>query len=105
MASHGVEAGGFARSHDALAAPDLQFGVAAGLPPLPDLDEPTQRAASMIVVAVDVSSRGRLRLRSADPRAQAAIDPPTSPTRPTWTCWSPGFARPGRSPPASRSPG
>jgi choline dehydrogenase len=29
----------------------------------------------MIVVAVDVSSRGRLRLRSADPRAKAAIDP------------------------------
>jgi choline dehydrogenase len=75
MASHGVEAGGFARGHDALAAPDLQFGVAAGPPPLPDLDGSTQRAASMIVVAVDVSSRGRLRLRSADPRAKAAIDP------------------------------
>jgi choline dehydrogenase len=33
MASHGVEAGGFARAHDALPAPDLQFGVAAGPPP------------------------------------------------------------------------
>jgi choline dehydrogenase-like flavoprotein len=29
----------------------------------------------MIVVAVDARSRGRLRLRSADPRAKAAIDP------------------------------
>ena len=75
MASHGVEAGGFARSHHTLAAPDLQFGVAAGPPPLPELGEPTQRVASMIVVAVDVRSRGRLRLRSADPRAKAAIDP------------------------------
>jgi hypothetical protein len=37
MASHGVEAGGFARSHEALAAPDLQFGVAAGPAPLPEL--------------------------------------------------------------------
>jgi choline dehydrogenase len=29
----------------------------------------------MIVVAVDVRSRGRISLRSADPRAKAAIDP------------------------------
>jgi choline dehydrogenase len=75
MASHGVEAGGFARSHDALAAPDLQFGVAGGPPPLPELGETTRRVSSMIVVAVDARSRGRLRLRSADPRAKAAIDP------------------------------
>jgi choline dehydrogenase len=75
MASHGVEAGGFARSHDALAAPDLQFGVAAGPPPLPLLGEPTRRLASMIVIAVDPSSRGRISLRSADARAKAAIDP------------------------------
>jgi choline dehydrogenase len=75
MASHGVEAGGFARSHDALEAPDLQFGVAGGPPPLPELGEPTRRRASMIVVAVDARSRGRLSLRSADPLAKAAIDP------------------------------
>jgi choline dehydrogenase len=70
-----VEAGGFARSHDALEAPDLQFGVAGGPPPLPELGEPTRRRASMIVVAVDARSRGRLSLRSADPLAKAAIDP------------------------------
>jgi choline dehydrogenase len=75
MASHGVEAGGFARSHDGLAAPDLQFGVAGGPPPLPELGGTTRRVSSMIVVAVDARSRGRLRLRSADPRAKAAIDP------------------------------
>jgi choline dehydrogenase len=74
MASHGVEAGGFARSRDGLPAPDLSFGVAGGPPPLPELDEP-RRAASMIVVAVDVRSRGRVALRSADPLARAAIDP------------------------------
>jgi choline dehydrogenase len=75
MASHGVEVGGFARSHDGLAAPDLQFGVAGGPPPLPGLGGTTRRVSSMIVVAVDARSRGRLRLRSADPRAKAAIDP------------------------------
>jgi choline dehydrogenase len=77
MASHGVEAGGFARSHDGLAAPDLQFGVAGGPPP-PPLSapaDPTRRAAATIVMAVDVRSRGRLRLRSADPRVKAVIDP------------------------------
>ena len=75
MASHGVEAGGFARSRGGLAAPDLQYGVAGGPPPIPELGEPAGRMASMIVVAVDVRSRGRVRLRSADPRAKAAIDP------------------------------
>jgi choline dehydrogenase len=75
MASHGVEAGGFARSHDSLPAPDLQFGVAGGPPPVPELADPTRRVASTIVVAVDPRSRGRVSLRSADPRARAAIDP------------------------------
>jgi choline dehydrogenase-like flavoprotein len=40
MASHGVEAGGFARSHATLTAPDLQFGVAAGPPPGQGGDRP-----------------------------------------------------------------
>ena len=70
-----MEAGGFARSRDGLAAPDLQVGVAGGPPPLPELADPAWRAASMIVVAVDPRSRGRVALRSADPRARAAIDP------------------------------
>jgi choline dehydrogenase-like flavoprotein len=75
MSSHGVEAGGFARSHDLLAAPDLQFGVAAGGPPHPELGASTDRVASTIVIAVEVHSRGRVRLRSADPAAKPAIDP------------------------------
>jgi choline dehydrogenase len=75
MVSHGVEAGGFARSRYGLTAPDLQFGVAGGGPPVPELAGPARRAASMIVVAVDPRSRGRVALRSADPRARAAIDP------------------------------
>ncbi len=75
MASHGIEAGGFARSHEGLPAPDLQFGVAAGPPPLPELGESSQRLTTMIIVAVDVQSRGQLSLRSADPQARPLIDP------------------------------
>jgi choline dehydrogenase len=81
MASHGVEAGGFARSHDSLPAPDLQFGVAGGPPPVPELADPTRRVASMIVVAVDPRSRGRVSLRSADPPGQGG-DRPRLPHRP-----------------------
>jgi choline dehydrogenase len=75
MASHGVEAGGFARTRAGLPAPDLQLGVAAAPPPFPEFGPPTQRVASTLVVAVDVRSRGRVSLRSADPGAKPLIDP------------------------------
>jgi choline dehydrogenase len=75
MASHGPEAGGFARSRDDLTAPDLQFVVASGPPPLPELGDPTQRAATVIICNIDVKSRGRISLRSADPQARPLIDP------------------------------
>jgi choline dehydrogenase len=75
MASSGLEAGGFARSRQGLPAPDLQLAVAGAPPPLPELGPPTQRMASMIVWALDIRSRGRVALRSADPRAKPAIDP------------------------------
>jgi choline dehydrogenase len=75
MASQGIEAGGFARSHFGLPAPDLQFGIAAGPPPLPELGESSQRLTIMIIVAVDVQSRGQVSLRSADPRVRPLIDP------------------------------
>jgi choline dehydrogenase len=73
MASNGVEAGGFARSRDGLPAPDLQYGVA----PVPDptARERTARVVSQLVWAVEVSSRGRVSLRSADPLAKPLIDP------------------------------
>jgi choline dehydrogenase len=75
LASHGIEAGGFARSRDDLGAPDLQLGVAAAPPPFPDLDPPSRRTMTMIVVAVDVRSRGRIGLRSGDPADSPVIDP------------------------------
>jgi choline dehydrogenase len=73
MASNLAEAGGFVRTREDLPAPDLQLEVAAV--PDPRLGAPTRRAVSMLVVAVDVTSRGRVGLRSADPLARPAIDP------------------------------
>jgi choline dehydrogenase len=73
MASNGVEAGGFARTHDDLPAPDLQYGVAPA--PHPIIGEPTQRVLSQLVWAVDVKSRGRVSLQSGHPWAKPAIDP------------------------------
>jgi choline dehydrogenase len=75
MASHGVEAGGFARTRAGLPAPDLQLGVAATPPPFPHFGEPDHRVASTLVIAVDVGSRGRVWLRSADPGAKPLVDP------------------------------
>jgi choline dehydrogenase len=73
MASNGPEAGGFVRSRDGLQAPDLQYAAAPG--PDPVLGEPGQRAISTVVIALAPGSRGRLRLRSADPHHQPLIDP------------------------------
>ena len=76
MASSGAEVGGFARTRHGLQAPDLQFG-AAPLPSPVDLDptQPPPRVVVTLVIAVDVASRGSLRLRSADPRSKPLIDP------------------------------
>jgi choline dehydrogenase len=75
MASVGAEAGGFVRTGADLPAPDVQFCVLAS----PWVDGgtaiPDWRGISVGVVAVDVASRGRLTLRSADPRDEPAIDP------------------------------
>ena len=75
-----------------------------GPPPLPELGPPSERAVGTLVGAVQVRSRGRVTLASADPRPGRPSIPPTSPTRPTSRCWSPESAWPGRSPPASRWP-
>jgi choline dehydrogenase len=104
MSSFGAEAGGFARSGADRPAPDLQFGAIPGPPPLPELGPPSERAVGTLVGAVQVRSRGRVTLASADPRPGRPSIPPTSPTRPTSRCWSPESAWPGRSPPASRWP-
>jgi choline dehydrogenase len=68
LSSSGAEAGGFVRSRPGLPAPDLQIGAIPGA-------VPDRRGISIPAIAVDVSSRGRLRLRSADPAQAPAIDP------------------------------
>jgi choline dehydrogenase len=75
VTSNAAECGGFARSQDALPAPDLQWHV------LPvgfrdeGLADMSRRAMTVLVGLVDVASRGRVRLASADPRHRPAIDP------------------------------
>ena len=75
LTSNGGEAGAFFRSRDSLAAPDLQIHV------LPSgfwdngLHEPTTRKFTIGPTLVSVASRGRLRLRSADPTWHPDMDP------------------------------
>ncbi|HXW46740.1 MAG TPA: GMC family oxidoreductase N-terminal domain-containing protein [Streptosporangiaceae bacterium] len=75
MTTNIAEAGGFVRTDPALPAPDIQWHVL----PVPfvngGLADPASRALSVLVTLVSVSSRGRIRLRSADPRHKPAIDP------------------------------
>ncbi len=70
-----AEAGGFSRTGRSLPAPDLQWHA---LPtPYQDfgLRDPSIRAMSLLITLVAVGSRGRIRLRSADPRHKPEIDP------------------------------
>jgi choline dehydrogenase len=75
LTSNIAESGGFAHSEPGLPAPDLQLHVL----PVPyanqGLDDPAERAMTVLVGLIDVASRGRVRLRSADPRHRPAIDP------------------------------
>jgi len=75
LTSNVAESGGFAHSEPGLPAPDLQLHVLPA--PFRDqgLADPAQRAMTVLVTLVDVRSRGRIRLRSADPRHRPAIDP------------------------------
>jgi choline dehydrogenase len=70
-----AEAGGFTRTDPALPAPDIQWHVL----PTPFLDggltDPASRALSVLITLVSVGSRGKVRLRSADPRHKPLIDP------------------------------
>ena len=69
------EAGGFFRSRDGLPAPDLQVHVAPTGFWDNGLHEPTTRKVTVAPTLVSVLSRGRLRLRSADPQWHPDIDP------------------------------
>jgi choline dehydrogenase len=75
VTSNLAEAGGFSRTDPALSAPDIQWHVLPG--PYIDggLVDPASRALSILITLVSVRSRGRIRLRSADPRFKPAIDP------------------------------
>ncbi len=75
VASNVAESGGFARSEPGLSAPDLQLHVLAAPYASQGLADPVQRAMTVLVGLIDVQSRGRIRLRSADPRHRPAIDP------------------------------
>jgi choline dehydrogenase-like flavoprotein len=75
MTTNIAEAGGFSRTDPALPAPDIQWHVL----PVPYLDggltDPASRALSVLITLVAVGSRGKIRLRSPDPRHKPSIDP------------------------------
>ena len=75
LTSNVAESGGFAHSEPGLLAPDLQLHVLPGPYRDQGLADPAKRAMSVLVGLIDVASRGRIRLRSGDPRHRAAIDP------------------------------
>jgi choline dehydrogenase len=75
LTSNVAESGGFAHSQPGLTAPDLQLHVLPAPYKNQGLADPAQRAMSVLVGLIDVASRGRIRLRSADPRHRPAIDP------------------------------
>jgi choline dehydrogenase len=75
LATNVAEAGGFSRTDPGLPAPDIQWHVL----PVPyqnaGLTDPAIRALSVLITLVAVGSRGRIQLRSSDPRHKPAIDP------------------------------
>lgn len=75
FASNVAESGGFVRTRAGLVAPDVQFHVL----PTPFLEqglaEPPARAITVLVGAISPASRGRVLLRSVDPRWRPLIDP------------------------------
>jgi len=70
-----AESGGFSRSDPGLPAPDLQWHAIPSPYENQGLTDPARRALSLLVTLVSVRSRGRITLRSDDPRHKPAIDP------------------------------
>jgi choline dehydrogenase len=75
LASNVGEGGGFTTTRDDLAAPDMQFHVTPTQFVDNGLRESTGRGFTAAATLVDVASRGRLRLRSANPTWRPSIDP------------------------------
>jgi choline dehydrogenase-like flavoprotein len=74
LTSNAAESGGFLRSRPDLPAPDLQLHMLATMAIDHGLSRPPGSGLTIGPTVVDVRSRGRLRLRSADPRWKPAID-------------------------------
>jgi choline dehydrogenase len=75
LTSNVAEAGGFTRTRPSLPAPDLQWHALPTPYQREGLADPRIRAFSLLITLVDVGSRGRVWLRSADARHKPAIDP------------------------------
>jgi choline dehydrogenase len=75
LTSNVAEAGGFTRTRPSLLAPDLQWHALPTPYQREGLADPSMRAFSLLIALVDVGSRGRVWLRTADPRHKPAIDP------------------------------
>ncbi|HEX3649477.1 MAG TPA: GMC family oxidoreductase N-terminal domain-containing protein [Pseudonocardiaceae bacterium] len=75
LASNVGESGGFTATRSELDAPDIQFIAVPTLFTDNGLREPSARGFTAAVTVVDVASRGRLRLRSANPTWRPAMDP------------------------------
>jgi choline dehydrogenase len=75
LTSNVAESGAFFHTQDGLPAPDLQLHVAPAAFLNHGLSEPIGHGFTIGPTLVSVASRGRLTLRSADPRWQPAIDP------------------------------
>ncbi|MGW0637841.1 GMC family oxidoreductase [Nocardia salmonicida] len=75
LTSNVGEGGGFFASRDELSAPDIQIHVAPTGFYDNGFHEPIAPMFTAGVTLVDVASRGRLRLRSADPAWKPEIDP------------------------------
>jgi choline dehydrogenase len=75
LVSNVGESGGFFRSRDDLAAPDLQVHFAPTGFYDNGMHEPSTRKLTVAPTLVHVASRGQIRLRSTDPRWHPDIDP------------------------------
>jgi choline dehydrogenase len=73
LASHGPEAAAFLRTRPGLDAPDVELVAIAALFQNEGLTPPTEHGYSMAAVVLKPRSRGRVRLRSADPLAPPII--------------------------------
>ena len=75
FASNIAEAGGFGRSGPTAPAPDIQLVALPGPYRSDGLADPAGRMLSLRIALVAPGSRGRITLRSPDPRHKPAIDP------------------------------